>query len=62
MIFSCTTTTEHVSKTADERGVLRNNKKEPEWAVNFAKEAGDDKVYFVYRVEKSWTSDGNRKG
>ena len=51
--FSCTTTTEHITKTAEERGIIRNNKKEPEWAVSYSKEASNDKTYFVYRVEKS---------
>jgi len=53
----CTTTssqTEHVKVAAEDRGVIRNNKQQPQWAVDQVKAKDGQNFYFVSIVEKSY--------
>ena len=53
----CTTTstpTDHIAVTGEDRGVVRNNKKQPQWAVDMVKAKDDQNFYFVSMVEKSY--------
>ena len=58
VVFSgCTTTstpTEHVAVPGADRGVVRNNKTQPQWSVDMVKGKDENNFYFVSVVEKSF--------
>lgn len=56
--FGCASSpTEHVNVSAEDRGVVRNNKSQPEWATNLFKASEDGKYFVVKMTEKVYRLD-----
>ena len=57
VVTGCTTTstpTSHVAVSSEDRGMIRNNKQQPQWAVDMVRAKDDENYYFVSIVERSY--------